>query len=176
MKKLLVIIMALIMVFTMASCGGNSEKAEPQGDASSKDLYAVVNGQEVRLGDSFDEIREGLGEEAKPAEEVEPCDGDTDWLKTIHFYNGISIHHNKDGIVENIDINTYDVGEGDALFMGSVKLGDSVDSIKEIFGEPRQEDEWSMDYMIGDVYLLVMKAEEGSDTIGEINFHPDGVM
>lgn len=178
-KKLLVMLLALIMVFTMASCGGSQDNGgeEPvPGEVKAEDLYCVVNGQEVRLGDVYEDIKAGLGEEAKPAEEVEPCDDTTDWLKTIHYYDGVSIHHNIDGIVEHIDINTYDVGEGDVSFMGKVKLGDSIEDIKTILGEPRQEDEWSIDYMIDNVYVMIMRTEEGADTIAQIDFHPEDVM
>lgn len=180
-KKFMVLMIALVMVLSFTACGGN-EASEPQEDQSTaavqpEDIFAVVNGQEVRLGDAYEDIKASLGDEAKPEDVVEPCGDDTtDWLKTIHYYNGVSIHHNIDGIVEHIDINTNDVGEGDVTFMGKIKLGDSIEDIKALLGEPREEDEWAINYMIGDVFIYILRTDEGSDTIGEIDFHPDGVI
>ena len=60
--------------------------------------------------------------------------------------------------------------------MGKIKLGDSIEDIKALLGEPREEDEWAINYMIGDVFIYILRTDEGSDTIGEIDFHPDGVI
>jgi len=143
-----------------------AEESEDEGTETERavdgiDLYFVLNGVEVRLGDSYADIKDQLGDEIKPEDKIVPCEGDCEYLSIIHTYEGYTVEENYDGVVCNISINGYESGIGDDLFLGQFKYGDSVADVKAaIDAEPADEGDTYIQYFITDTLCCMINNDE----------------
>ena len=177
-KKWLVLLLALVMVFTMAACGSNDEPSEDQTEpqdqtepadtanaetALPQEAYVLMNGVEVRVGDQIADIEDKIGEQTQPSETIQPCDPEAEDPTVEYYYPGVKITTNMDGVIAVLSLDERN-GETDSAFLGTVKLGDPVDGIKAVLGEG-EEDDMFLQYQYGDTDgILVYKDEEGNDT------------
>ncbi len=132
-----------------------SEAASSEGTGYS----LVYDGATVKVGDVFEDIKESLGKETQPSEEIEPCDPDAA-LTTMYYYEGFTISvTDDDGLVAFIN-----VGEGSDKVSTDkgIKVGDTMDRVKEVYGEPDNETEYVMQYTIDGKYdVSFSKADDG---------------
>ena len=188
-KKFLLLALMLIVVFTFAACGGSGEPAgstEPADSAEPaesgaptvetdfpEETFILMNGTEVRVGDNMANLEGKLGEETQPAETIEPCDPNIDLTTVQYFFNGVQITTNEEGVISDISLDIRN-GETDSSFGGKVKIGDSIDGVKEILGEPEEgnEDDMFITYYFGPEedtsMVMVYKDEEGNNTMDGI--------
>lgn len=176
-KKLLLLLLMLMVVFTFSACGGTDEPAaDEQGGGAAdeggfpEEVFLLMNGNEVRIGDNMADFEGKLGDEIKPSETIQPCDPNFETATVEYYFNGVQITTNEEGVIATISLDERN-GETDAAFAGKVKLHDSMDGIKEVLGEPEEgnEDELFVNYYYGSEddpgVLLFYKDEEGNNTM-----------
>ena len=189
LKKLLIILLALAVVFCFAACGGSDqqdqaaddqqeEQAEAQDDAQEEatddqsaapegenmlpdTVYVTVNGIDIYPGSNYNDIAGKIGDEVKPSERIEPCDPEFESADNEYYFDGLEITANDDGLIRMI--NVYE-GEGtgaEVLFSGKLALGSAVDEFKAILGEPEAdaEDESFLPYYYDNGNMLCYKDE-----------------
>jgi len=151
-----------------AGDSGETEDAEGDGQAASEsDAYTFVyNGATVVPGGDLNEVLETLGDNYTYFEAAS-CAG-FGLTKTYTYNNGsfvISTNSEDDkDIVTNISIydDTVSTPEG-------VYIGDSSDSVKEVYGQPDSETETTMTYTKGDS-VLVFVITDGTVTYIVYNY------
>jgi hypothetical protein len=173
MKKLFMTAIMVMMLGVLAGCGGNSSssakssasndtteaKKEAAVDDSAPDTgvegaYVLFNGVELKAGGKFSAVKDKLGEVAKPDETIEPCDGGTAGTRIMHYYTGITItEYVDDDTMEFIEVNSRDVGEGDAALGGTVKLGGTADEVTALLGDTTDKDDTYLGYNFNDVMI-----------------------
>ena len=178
-KKIFLLALMLVMVFTFSACGGSSEPAAEGGSESGaptvetaypEGTFILMNGTEVRIGTNMADLEGKIGEELKPSETIQPCDPNLDKPTVEYYFQGVNITTNEEGIIANIMLDERD-GETDSSFGGTVKLGDSIDGVKAILGEPEEgnEDEMFITYYFGPEedqdMVMVYKDEDGNNTM-----------
>ncbi|MBO6115176.1 MAG: hypothetical protein J6P57_08980 [Lachnospiraceae bacterium] len=157
LKKLAVLTAtALVLTTGMVACGDKkqSDKSttkEAADDTSSSEVFFTVNGVEVKQGAVWADVKDTLGDEAKPSDTIEPCDGG-DYIQIIHYYEGAEITTLRDENIIGISMTT---DSKDVDVMGAVKLGDTADAVKSALGTPNQEDESMIVYEIGSSSLML---------------------
>ena len=197
-KKFLLLALILVMVFTFAACGGSSEEPAGEPDETADDqaadgsasdaptvesalpegVFVLMNGTEVRVGDNYANIEGKIGDEIQPAERVEPCDPELDTPVINYYFNGVQITTNDEGVIASVllDERVGDASACDASFGGKVKLGDPIDGVKEILGEPEadNEDDSFLMYYYGDEgdteNIMFYKDEDGNNTMTGVTF------
>ena len=114
--------------------------------------FISYNGVELKPGMVWADVKDSLGSESKPMEKIEPCGGG-DYIQELYFYDGLEVFTLRSETI--ISINTpMDDGSNSALAGGKIKKGDSIDTVKEAFGEPTSEDEWQAFYEYGDNTMM----------------------
>ena len=191
MQKNLAVLLALMLVFAFVGCGGDDQNAEDQtddqateeqaedttdesGDAEPQvsgdfpeSVYVSLDGTPVRPGTNFEDVKDAVGTEIADPVTNEPCDPAMEGPETDYFYDGYKVTVEEDGNVRIVSVDER-MGTADAAFFcGSVRLGDSVDMIKEIMGEDWEieEDESFLIYYFDGGNLMFYKDEEGNETI-----------
>ena len=191
MQKILAVLLALMLVFAFVGCGGDDQNAEDQtddqateeqaedttdesGDAEPQvsgdfpeSVYVSLDGTPVRPGTNFEDVKDAVGTEIADPVTNEPCDPAMEGPETDYFYDGYKVTVEEDGNVRIVSVDER-MGTADAAFFcGSVRLGDSVDMIKEIMGEDWEieEDESFLIYYFDGGNLMFYKDEEGNETI-----------
>ena len=149
-KRFLLLCAILLMSTLLAGCGKKSEGAkEPEG------MYVTCNDAYVAIGMTYADIKDGLGEQTAPDEVILPCDGGDAYKDTMHFYKGLTVTENRDGIVSQIEVNS----EGDIALMGKVKVGDKQEDAVKALGEPDTypvpEDDYALTYSTDTYYVMV---------------------
>ncbi len=178
-KKFFLLALMIMVVFTFSACGGSGE---PAGSGEAQDgpatvetslpegAYILMNGTEVRVGDNIANLEGKLGEETQPSETIQPCDPNLDMPTVQYYFNGVNLTTNEDGVISDIALDIRN-GETDSSFGGKVKLGDPIDGVKEILGEPEEgnEDDMFITYYFGSEddpeMVMVYKDEEGNNTM-----------
>lgn len=103
--------------------------------ADTDSMYMLVNGTKVELGMKYADVKEGLGAQTAPDQELGSCD-DPSFVRMVHFYPGMTITENPDGTIWGMELSSVYTGEGDAALKGSVKLGTTLETALAALGEP----------------------------------------
>ena len=138
------------------------ETQAPETEAADQQdfFWFTLNGTEIHMGVPYAELKEKLGDEAKPSETIEACDPSSDWVQIVHFYPGITVNEDKNGNVFGIELGEYNVGPGDAVINGTLKVGVSTrDDVVSVLGEP-EPNEYGMFYNWNGYMLAVYLDEE----------------
>ena len=98
-------------------------------------MYILVNGARVELGMKYADVKEGLGAQTAPDQELGSCD-DPSFVRMVHFYPGMTITENPDGTIWGMELSSMYTGEGDAALKGTVNLGTTLDTALAALGEP----------------------------------------
>ncbi len=139
----------------LAACGssagssGAGDPANPSGEATGYTFEDA--GTEVAIGVKAEPVIDALGEPLSSFEAESCAFGDLDKTWT---YNGYTI-------------NTYQTDEVDYIYdilltsdsvstPEGVSIGDSVDAVKEAYGDPEEEDEAQLVYRKGDMRLIFL--------------------
>ncbi|MBQ8912810.1 MAG: hypothetical protein IJ054_02040 [Lachnospiraceae bacterium] len=147
MKKIFLCVI-LCIIFLLVGCGSNDSKkndADNTESSATGGIGLTYNSTSITLGDSFDNIKSGLGEEIRPSEEIAPCDGEGG-NHIEHYYNGLLIGTDMSGnvayyMIQSDGDDTTDVVREASTDKG-LKLGDSADRAKELYGEPYNESDY----------------------------------
>ena len=170
-KLILTAVTGACLMGALTACGGSKDTtattaattqaaAETTEDAkateaatnTSSDLaFISYNGVELRPGMTWADVKDSLGSESKPMEKIEPCGGG-DYIQELYFYKGLQIFTLRSETIISIEVPMSEDGDA-ALAGGKIKKGDSIDSVKEVFGEPTG-DEWQAVYEFGDSTLM----------------------
>ncbi|MBO5995176.1 MAG: hypothetical protein J6Q41_06660 [Firmicutes bacterium] len=191
MQKILAVLLALVMVFAFVGCGGDDQAADDQiddqateeqaeeptdesGDAEPQvsgdfpeSVYVSLDGTPVRPGTKFGDVDGKIGTETADPVTNEPCDPAMEGPETEHYFDGYSVTVEQDDNVRIVAVDER-MGSADAAFFcGNVRLGDSVDMVKEIMGEDWEieEDESFLIYYFDSGNLMFYKDEEGNNPI-----------
>lgn len=103
--------------------------------ADTDGMYMLVNGTRVELGMKYADVKEGLGAQTAPDQELGSCD-DPDFVRIVHFYPGMTVTENPDGTIWGMELSRMYAGEGDAALKGIVKLGTTLDAALAALGQP----------------------------------------
>ena len=147
MKKTLCLLLAALLIaalFVGCSSGKTPEGTKATENAAVESTaasapegpYLTLNGEYITLGLAFADVKDKLGEETAPAEEMYACDPGSDWKQTMHTYAFGTVTEDKDGVLNSIQISS-----GDATVNGTVGIGATVDKVKAALGEPESEEE-----------------------------------
>ena len=139
---------------TQAATEEATEAASPSRDDSSTvdEFFITFQGVDISTGMTFADIKDKLGNEVKPSETIEPCDGG-DFIQIMHFYDGLTVTTLRDEIVHSLELQ--EAGANDALIQGKLKIGDQVEEVKRILGKPENEDEYAVSYTIGTANVMI---------------------
>ncbi len=175
-KKLTsVLLCASLFITAFAACSKDSDKDEtekPADDTAAVETEAAAdegfiltyNGQELTIGVPFTDVADGLGDELRPAEDIEPCDGEGDTM-TLHWYDGLEVGSDESGIIRYFSLSQ----EGDVSFQASTDKGlqllDDRDRAVELYGTPDSENEYVISYTSGDQMMTL-----GISDAGAINY------
>lgn len=120
---------------TEAPTTTEARNTDPEG------IFVTVNGANVTVGVPFADLEEALGSPTAPAEVIESCDEGSDWKQTMHYYEGVIITENKDGVIDGVQ-----VGDGDAALMGKIRIGATRDEVIDLLGTPDTDESWGIMY------------------------------
>ena len=134
-------------------------------------MYLLVNGTRITLGMKFADVREALGAQTAPDEELRNCDGS--FFGTFHFYPDLTVGENPDGLIYGIEVNSLFEGEGDAALMGKVRIGTTLEEALAVLGKPDNETTVASDcmliYQTYDQYICVFLDADGMDAVSGIS-------
>lgn len=159
MKKILSILLALtLFAALLAGCSGQQKPSQPQEEpaaAEPEGIYVAMNGVNISLGIPFADLQDKLGEEVKPSETINSCDENSDWKQTMHFYDGVTVTEDKDGLIDGVEVS----GDAAAL-MGKIRISSTKDEVIEVMGEPDTDAEWGMYYTTTNPWVNIYLDEE----------------
>lgn len=173
MKKLIsLLLVTLLLTALFVGCAAKkpADDTAPASDAptepaASYDRYFLFNGVEVAPGVKYAEIKDALGAEIKPADDILPCDGSDLYHNIQHYHDGLNVVENKDGVICEI----YVEENSSALFMGKLGLGASPEDAIAQLGEPRNwplaEDDYSLDYSTESVWANLFLDPDSNKTV-----------
>lgn len=100
-----------------------STSSENTPDPTETDgMYMLVKGTRVELGMKYADVKEGLGAQTAPDQDLGSCD-DPDFVRIVHFYPSMTVTENPDGTIWGMELSSMYTGEGDAALKGTVNLG-----------------------------------------------------
>ena len=174
-KKLLVVLLAIVMVFAFAACGGsdNGGESEPAGDDQGsatiegipEEVFITVGDTVVQAGGDYGDYEGKLGDEIKPSERIEPCDPNTETADIEFYFDGLTLTTKEGGLVRMVDVAESEGNGPEILFSGKVGVGASVDEFKAIMGDrqPDTDDDDFVAYYF-DMGNLLLYLEENDHT------------
>ncbi|MBR4555207.1 MAG: hypothetical protein IKO27_06385 [Ruminococcus sp.] len=129
--------------------------AVPDNASLSEKATVSYNGYTFLPGAAYADIKDGLGDEARPSKASKPCDPNAVGEITYHWYNGLNVEENYEGKVLAATISDADYkGENVSLACG-LKIGDKQDDVRARMGEPTSAElYWT--YTEGDLEVVVM--------------------
>ena len=145
-------------------------EAQTQEAQAPEGIYLAYNGTNVQPGMAFADVKDGLGEESKPAETIGSCDENSDWTETTHYYPGFVLTEDNEGNITGFTISEYEFEGKDASLNGQLKLGATLEEakavLKDVLGDPDTEDETSIYYNAGPWVGVML--DEDSKTVNSI--------
>ncbi len=190
MKKLILLLLALLLVFALCACG---EKVEPEveeqneevnysedeeyeeipiAEATPERLAALVisfNGTEFRIGDKYDDVKARLGDLVRPAQSFTPCGGNDDEQMTGYDYDGIHIEATHDGIICRAVVSGYEYPNSKATIKG-IGIGATPNEVKSAFDySPVTDSEYTINYQVGSYIISYSIDSEGTGAINYIS-------
>ena len=191
MKKLSLLLMILALVFALCACGEQEEIVEevepeieeieeieeiyeevPIPEATPERVAKLVisyNGAEFRIGDKYDDVKEGLGDLLKPGESFTPCGGNDDEKMMSYSYDGLNIEATHDGLVSRAVISGYDYPESKATICG-VGIGATPEEVRSAFDfAPYTDSEYTINFQVGTYTLSYGLDAEGTGTVNYIS-------
>ena len=158
MKKIVMMVLAAVLVLGLCACGGEKvidgggdggQTSAPSGGAGG--YIFESNGVKVEIDAKMADIEEGLGEPKSYFESESCAFGELD---KVYTYSGFRIDtYQIDGVDYVSDViftdDTISTPEG-------VAIGDSVDKVKEVYGDPSTEDDNRLVYENGEMKLVFL--------------------
>ena len=167
MKKALAFLLTVLLVAALFVGCGNTEKPAETTEAPAatepvpEGNYVTINGQNVTIGIPFAEVSDKLGEEIRPSETIDSCDPNSDWKQTMHFYTGVTVTEDKDGLIDSIQIS-----EAGILFNGQLQVGMTSEEVIAVLGEPVTPQPWGLYYEDSNPYTYFSMDEDTGIIVG----------
>ena len=99
-------------------------------------------------GDTFESVKDKMGEEIKPSESFRACMPGVKGESTLYFFDGIDITVSYAGIISSVNI------KSDKFFIKpDILVGRNIDGLNEILGEPSFDSEYGGSYQFDDVSI-----------------------
>ena len=153
MKKIIVMFIAVMTAVVLCACGGEKQITGDagQGGKAAGGYLFETKGTKVEINSEMSKIEDALGEPISYFESESCAIGDLD---KVYTYSGFRIDtYQFDGIDYISDViftdDTISTPEG-------ASIGDSVDNVKEIYGEPTSEDDQRLIYEKGEMKLVFL--------------------
>lgn len=170
MKKILAAVLIMIAALALVACGSGKE-GDNGGDAPNPNATAApaspaggyifeADGVKVEIDSKMADIEDALGEPKSYFESESCAIGDLD---KVYTYNGFRIDtYQIDGVDYVSDVvftdDTVKTPEG-------AYIGDSVDDIKGMYGDPATEDDKRIVYEDGNMKLVFLVTDGRVETI-----------
>ena len=179
-KTTLLLCIALLICCLLIGCSdaksdGKSTTAAPETTQTPvpDGFYVLYNGTPIALGMKYADVKEGLGAEAAPAEEILPCDGSDAFKDTMHTYAGMTVTENINGIIKDIEISDIPVSGDEAALMGKIKLGAKQEDVVAAMGEPNNfplaEDDFALTYRTDNQFINVfLDPDNNKETVSGV--------
>ena len=169
-KFLVTVTVGVLLLGSLAACGKKDddkkesttaatnaptedENSLSPDDNTTDGAYVSYNGVNLQINQVFDEVKDKLGAETKPAETIEPCGGG-DYIQVIHFYDGFELTTLRDETIVNMSI-PMDTNSP-ATVNGAFTNGASVADIKAVLGDkPDMEDADMISYSLGNAQVNI---------------------
>ena len=134
--------------------------------ADTDGMYMLVNGTRVELGMKYADVKEGLGAQTAPDQELGSCD-DPDFVRIVHFYPSMTVTENPDGAIWGMELSSMYAGEGDATLKGTVRLGTTLDVALAALGQPENASSAKDDCMLiyqqdGQIVYIFLDADNNA--------------
>lgn len=195
MKRFGLFLVILALVFALCACGEKEEvveNVEPAVEEQNEEIEEMeeafdeiqipeatperlaklvisYNGAEFRIGDKYEDIKEGLGELIRPAQAFTPCGGSDDEQMMSYVYDGLGVEATHDGLVSRAVISGYDYPESKATVAG-VGLGATPAEVRSAFEfEPMTDSEYTINYQLGTYIVSFGLDDEGTGNVNYIS-------
>lgn len=168
MKKIIVLMIAVAAVISLCACGGEKQITGDGGNGGNTAsggaggyMYETGN-VKLEIDSEMSQYEDALGEPISYFESESCAIGDLD---KVYTYHGFRIDtYQFDGVDYISDViftdDTVSTPEG-------ASIGDSVDKIKEIYGEPTSQDNVRMVYENGNMKLVFLL---DGDTVNTVEY------
>lgn len=138
----------------------------PIADESVYAKYRInYNGTEFGVLDKYDDVKAGLGNEIKPSQTYTPCGAMVEGEVTTHFYEGLTLETNSEGIIYTIKFSSSENPDSTAALVTGIKLGSSHDEVINAYGASDSDDEYNTSYSYDRLYTGFSYDFEGDGTV-----------
>ncbi len=162
LKKIIATVtIGAVMLGSLTACGSKSDSttaateaatsAEESSAASSGNGFVSINGTDLALDMNWNDVKDKLGSETKPADTIQPCDGG-DYIQIMHHFDGITVTTLRDETIIGLEPAE---GSTEVLVMGKVKKGDNLETIKSALGTPSSESDGMLVYNAGNASVML---------------------
>lgn len=127
-----------------AASEGSTPAVPATASFAEKTKY-IYNGATFEIGSKFADVKDKLGDQAKPSATSTPCVPGAHDVEYF-YYAGLIIQVNFEGTIMDIQLNEEMAPGRDGTISVGLKLGDTREKAKELLGEPASEDEYSITY------------------------------
>lgn len=141
-----------------------SVETEEMQPADLSEVFVTFNDVKVVLGAPYADCKDQLGAEIKPADVEGSCDPGSDWCRTYHYYDGLTVQEDQNGNVAGFEFHE---PVDTVAFMGQLKLGDPIEKVPTVLGET-EPSEYGIFYMTDAVYIALYPDEDNGTTIADI--------
>ena len=135
-------------------------------------MYLLVNGARIAPGMRYADVREALGAQTAPDQELGSCDDPT-FVRTVHFYPNLTVTENPDGVIWGIELSSMYAGTGDAALLGTVGLGATLDEALAALGAPenagRAKEDRVLIYRQDGLEICVFLDAESGETVSGVS-------
>ena len=142
-----------------AAASGDREPEVPATASFAEKTKFKFGDAVFSVGDKFADIKDKLGNEAKPSAKSQPCVPGSQEVENF-YYAGLSFQVNYEGTIINMAISEENAPGRDASTAGGLKLGDTRETAKKFLGEPAEEDEFGLKYVDGTTTLNIYDREK----------------
>lgn len=152
-----------------SSVPSNADTPEPT-DADG--MYLLINGARVEPGMRYADVRDCLGGQTAPDQEIGSCDNPS-FVRIVHFYPGLTVTENPDGVIWGMELSSVFAGEGDAALKGTIRIGTPLEEVLAILGEPENassvKEDRTLIYQPENQDLYIFLDPDGKDTVTGIS-------
>ena len=135
-------------------------------------MYLLVNGTRLELGMPYADVKDGLGTQTAPDQELSSCD-DPSYVRIVHFYPGLTVTEAPDGVICGMELSSLFDGETDAALNGAVSLGTTLDAALAALGEPENvssiKDDCMLIYRSDGLDVWIFLDADGNHTVSGIS-------
>ncbi|MBR4897085.1 MAG: hypothetical protein IKZ41_11685 [Clostridia bacterium] len=155
-RRIHAVLLALVLLTaTLFLAGCSKDKPETSdapassSESAGQGVFLLFNGQKLHIGDEFAALKDALGPESMPCETIKPCDPNSDAVSTLYFYDGVEIMVQEDGSIESLSVGR----DSEAALLGEIRPGSDPDALKASLGDPSDENEYALIYIVDSVWI-----------------------